>query len=157
KTAGYVFTTYCLNKLEWLWVMTNEWVAFYLIYPRRSKEAFTALIDDWTGLLVSDGYGVYQSWVETWQTCLAHLIRTARGLAARGRWPSCNGCVRWRRRLRLEAHGGPGMLACANGLISIMSARMRRGALQPGCCGRWTHCGCFCSTTASSRPTIERN
>jgi len=74
---------YCLNALEWLWVMASERVAFYMIHPRRSKEAFAALIDDWAGLLVSDGYGVYQSWVEARQTCLAHLIRTARSLAER--------------------------------------------------------------------------
>jgi transposase len=74
---------YCLNRLEWLWVMASARVAFYMIHPRRSKEAFAALIDDWTGLLVSDGYGVYQNWVQARQTCLAHLIRTARGLAAR--------------------------------------------------------------------------
>ena len=55
---------YCLNALEWLWVMASERVAFYMIHPRRSKEAFAALIDDWEGILVSDGYGVYQRWVE---------------------------------------------------------------------------------------------
>ena len=74
---------YCLNALEWLWVMASERVAFYMIHPRRSKEAFAALIDDWAGLLVSDGYGVYQTWVQARQTCLAHLIRTARSLAER--------------------------------------------------------------------------
>jgi transposase len=74
---------YCRNALEWLWVMASEGVAFYMIHPRRSKEAFAALIDDWEGVLVSDGYGVYQSWVEARQTCLAHLIRTARSLAER--------------------------------------------------------------------------
>jgi len=58
-------------------------VAFYMIHPRRSKEAFAALIDDWAGLLVSDGSGVYQRWVKARQTCLAHLIRTARSLAER--------------------------------------------------------------------------
>jgi transposase len=63
--------------------MASERVAFYMIHPRRSKEAFAALIEDWTGLLVSDGYGVYQHWVEARQTCLAHLLRTARGLAER--------------------------------------------------------------------------
>jgi transposase len=30
------------------------------------------------GILVSDGYGVYQDWVNHRQTCLAHLIRSAR-------------------------------------------------------------------------------
>jgi transposase len=74
---------YCLNTLQRLWVMVNERVAFYMIHPRRSKEAFAALIENWAGLLVSDGYGVYQHWVEARQTCLAHLIRTARGLAER--------------------------------------------------------------------------
>ena len=34
-----------------------------MIHPHRSKEAFAALIDDWAGILVSDGYGVYQNWV----------------------------------------------------------------------------------------------
>jgi transposase len=71
------------NTLQWLWVMVSDRVAFYLIHPRRSKEAFAALIDDWAGLLVSDGYGVYQTWVAHRQTCLVHLIRTARSLAER--------------------------------------------------------------------------
>src|SRR5256714_3409992 len=70
------------NTLQWLWVMVSDAAAFYLIHPHRSKEAFAALIDDWAGILVSDGYGVYQHWVQARQTCLAHLLRSARGLAA---------------------------------------------------------------------------
>jgi transposase len=85
---------YCRNTLQWLWVMVSERVAFYMIHPRRSKEAFAALIDDWEGILVSDGYGVYQSWVKARQTCLAHLIRTARGLAARDH-PDLAACGTW--------------------------------------------------------------
>src|SRR5262245_54722308 len=85
---------YCLNALEWLWVLASERVAFYMIHPRRSKEAFAALIDDWDGILVSDGYGVYQSWVEAWQTCVAHLIRIARGLAER-QTPDIAACGAW--------------------------------------------------------------
>src|SRR5262245_46556067 len=71
------------NTLQWLWVMASDTVAFYMIHPHRSKEAFAALIDDWAGILVSDGYGVYQNWVQARQTCLAHLIRTARSVAER--------------------------------------------------------------------------
>ena len=85
---------YCDHALEWLWVMANEQVAFYMIHARRSKEAFFELIDEWAGLLVSDGYGVYQSWVNARQTCLAHLIRTARGLAARPQ-PELAACGAW--------------------------------------------------------------
>jgi transposase len=74
---------FCTHTLHWLWVMASERVAFYMVHPRRSKEAFAALIDDWAGLLVSDGYGVYRNWVARRQTCLAHLIRAARSLAER--------------------------------------------------------------------------
>ena len=82
------------SKLQWLWVMVSDTVAFYMIHPHRSKEAFAALIDDWAGILVSDGYGVYQSWVTGRQTCLAHLIRTARGLAER-QPPDLAACGAW--------------------------------------------------------------
>jgi transposase len=94
--VNYVDETswFCLSTLQWLWVMANDAVAFYMIHPHRSKEAFAALIEDWEGLLVSDGYGVYQHWVAHRQTCLAHLIRTARGLAARPQ-PEVTACGAW--------------------------------------------------------------
>ena len=85
---------FCRRTLQWLWVMTNDTAAFYMIHPRRSKEAFAALIEEWEGLLVSDGYGVYQNWVARRQTCLAHLIRPARGLAARPH-PDLAACGTW--------------------------------------------------------------
>jgi hypothetical protein len=95
-SVNYIDETpwYCLHTLEWLWVMASERVAFYMIHPRRSKEAFAALIDAWEGILVSDGYGVYQHWVEARQTCVAHLIRSARGLAARAH-PDLAACGTW--------------------------------------------------------------
>jgi len=66
---------------QWLWVMANPAVAYFQIHPNCSKAAFGQLIGDWMGILVSDGYGVYQSWEGLRQSCLAHLIRTAKGLA----------------------------------------------------------------------------
>ena len=95
-SVNYIDETpwYCENALEWLWVMANEQVAFYMIHPRRSQAAFFDLMEDWAGLLVSDGYGVYQNWVNARQTCLAHLIRTARGLAARQQ-PELSTCGAW--------------------------------------------------------------
>jgi transposase len=79
---------------QWLWVMASDTVAFYMIHPHRSKEAFAALIDAWTGILVSDGYGVYQTWVARRQTYLAHLIRTARSLVER-QHPDLASCGTW--------------------------------------------------------------
>jgi transposase len=69
--------------LAWLWVMVNTTVALFTVDTSRSKAAFEALVERWAGILVSDGYGVYQHWVHGRQTCLAHLIRRARGLSER--------------------------------------------------------------------------
>jgi transposase len=66
---------------HWLWVMANPLVAYFQIHPNRSKAAFAQLIGDWMGILISDGYSAYQSWPGLRQSCLAHLIRTAKGLA----------------------------------------------------------------------------
>jgi transposase len=59
----------CTHTLQWLWGMTSEREACSMIHPHRSKEAFAALLDDWAGLLVRDGYGVYRTWVQARQTC----------------------------------------------------------------------------------------
>ncbi len=69
------------GKLKWLWTMVNTTVAYFLVHAYRSKEAFLELIQQWRGILVSDNYGVYINWVNSRQTCLAHYIRRAKGLA----------------------------------------------------------------------------
>ncbi|MFH2050263.1 MAG: IS66 family transposase [bacterium] len=71
------------GTLNWLWVMANDTVAYFMIHRNRSKQAFQDLIQDWEGILVSDNYGVYTKWVHLRQTCLAHLIRKAKGLSER--------------------------------------------------------------------------
>ena len=69
------------GALCWLWVLANSTVALFMIHRKRSLAAFKELVKEWTGILVSDGYGVYRQWVNLRQTCLAHLIRDARALA----------------------------------------------------------------------------
>jgi transposase len=82
------------GKLHWLWVMTNSTVAYFMIHRHRSREAFEQLIGIWEGILVSDGYRLYQSWVNGRQTCLAHLIRRAQGLSERDD-PELAKCGKW--------------------------------------------------------------
>ena len=95
-------------------------VAYFHLYPTRSKAAFGQLIADWRGILVSDGYLVYQYWPGLRQSCLAHLLRTAKGLAEqrRGRvlraleggcTASCSDCVIWARSGQWWGSGGRGM------------------------------------------------
>jgi transposase len=82
------------GKLNWLWVMANPVVAFFMIHTNRSREAFEKLIGAWSGILVSDNYIVYQKWVNKRQSCLAHLIRKALGLAQRSN-PELSSCGKW--------------------------------------------------------------
>ena len=69
------------GRLQWLWTMINHKTAFFMIHAHRSKEAFLDLVQTWRGTLVSDDYGVYRKWAEKRQSCLAHLIRHAKGLS----------------------------------------------------------------------------
>jgi transposase len=69
--------------LAWLWVMVNPTVAFFMMHASRSQAAFEAPVERWAGILVSDGYVVYRQWMHQRQTCVAHLIRRARGLSER--------------------------------------------------------------------------
>ena len=71
------------GKLKWLWTMVNETVSFFMIHQNRSKQAFDELVADWKGILISDNYRVYVNWINKRQTCLAHFIRKAKGLAER--------------------------------------------------------------------------
>ena len=84
-TGNYIDETawYQHGVLAWLWVMVNTPVALFKVQASRDMAAFEALIGRWAGILVSAGYGVYYQWVQARQTCLAHLIRRARGLAER--------------------------------------------------------------------------
>ena len=68
------------KKRLWLWVMVNREAALFCVAPSRKAAEFDALRGNWKGILVSDDYGAYRKWPVR-QTCLAHLIRRARGLA----------------------------------------------------------------------------
>jgi len=76
--------------------MGSATVAFFMIHSNRSRKAFEALIEDWKGILVSDGYGVYIKWAGMRQCCLAHLIRKANGLSER-KDPGMARCGKWAR------------------------------------------------------------
>jgi transposase len=82
------------KTLEWLWLMCNNAAAFFMIHNKRSKAAFDSLVKDWQGILISDGYGVYRRWAHGRQSCLAHLIREAKGLSERQN-PALSGPGTW--------------------------------------------------------------
>src|SRR5207244_6734742 len=112
---------YCDNALEWLWVMASERVAFSMIHPRRSKEAFAALIDDWGACWSAMALGCRKAgWRHgkpAWRIWYARRGAWRCGstpswpLAAPGRWWSCNSFVRWQRPQRLGEPGACSMTA----------------------------------------------
>jgi transposase len=80
--------------LRWLWVMSTNVAARFMVHPHRSYEAFAALTGSWAGLLISDGYALYRKWIHGRQTCLAHLIRRAKGISESS-CPEVAACGLW--------------------------------------------------------------
>lgn len=98
------------GALSWLWVMGSPRTALFMVHKSRSRRALESLFQGWRGILVSDDFGVYRRWQGLRQSCLAHLIRHARGLSERTD-ASVAGFGRWAlaelRRLCKMAHAPP--------------------------------------------------
>ncbi len=70
--------------LQWLWVFATPDTTVYRIQPGRGfAEAAAVLGKDFAGVLVRDGWAPYRQFTAaTHQTCLAHLLRRCRLVAA---------------------------------------------------------------------------
>lgn len=78
-------TSWRLDGLSaWLWYAGNADLDFFHIDRSRAAKVITAILgDDFRGDVVCDGYAVYDALMARWrQTCLAHMIRTAKEIAA---------------------------------------------------------------------------
>jgi transposase len=127
---------------HWLWVMANPAVASFQIHRHRSKAAFAQLMGDWTGLLVSDGDGVSQSWEGLRQSCLAHLIRTANGLAES---------------VPLWDSGARGRRASARWSTNTPRGRTKPGHVPDVWSEQGSRCGWFWTSRVSKRPITWRS
>lgn len=67
------------GRTVWLWVLRTATVTLYLI-GRRSWDVIADVMEQFSGWLMSDGYGQYRQYAQRLR-CLAHLIRKMRGLA----------------------------------------------------------------------------
>lgn len=78
-------TSWRLDGLPvWLWYAGNADLDFFHIDRSRATAVIAAILGDaFGGDIVSDGYAVYDAILARWrQTCLAHIIRTAKEIAA---------------------------------------------------------------------------
>jgi len=71
-------------QLRWLWAVVTEQVTFCEILPGRGfAEAAAILGAEYAGWLIHDGWAVYYKFLKAaHQSCVAHLIRRCRDLAA---------------------------------------------------------------------------
>lgn len=71
------------GKSAWLWYAGNADLDFFHIASSRATAVILEMLgDDYRGDFVSDGYAVYNALLARWrQTCLAHIIRTAKEIA----------------------------------------------------------------------------
>jgi transposase len=71
-------------QLHWLWVVVSTQVTFCDILPGRGFAQAASLVDpDYDGWLTHDGWAVYYKFLKAGhQSCLAHLIRRCRDMAA---------------------------------------------------------------------------
>jgi hypothetical protein len=72
------------GKLVWAWVFCSHLLSVIVIRPSRATEVLYEILgEDFDGALVSDFYSAYVKYAcPRQQYCLAHLIRTIRGLAS---------------------------------------------------------------------------
>ena len=78
-------TSWRLDGLPaWLWYAGNADLDFFHIDRSRATAVIAAILGDaFSGDIISDGYAVYDAILARWrQTCLAHIIRTAKEIAA---------------------------------------------------------------------------
>jgi len=63
------------GQSHWLWEMVNEKLAYYRIDRSRSRAVARSMLGNFSGILISDFYSVYQKLGLRQQKCLVHLLR----------------------------------------------------------------------------------
>src|SRR6266705_1162274 len=71
-------------QLRWLWVVVSEQVTYCDILPGRGFEQAASLLgENYDGWLTHDGWAVYYKFLRAGhQSCMAHLLRRCRDMAA---------------------------------------------------------------------------
>jgi transposase len=123
-----------------VWYAGNENVAVFRIDPNRSADAAKRLLGERIeGLLVTDAYAAYNSiHVQGRQSCLAHLLRTAREIGqilvamSKPDTPSVRFCIRLARLLKLAcAIAIPTGLKARENLIERLHGILNRVCAKP--------------------------
>jgi len=82
------------GRRQWLWVLCTPQLAFFMVHASRGMKAARQLLEDFSGILISDRHGAYGSHpMPQRQLCWAHVIRNLERISGRkgdpgelGRW-----------------------------------------------------------------------
>jgi transposase-like protein len=70
------------GRTYWVWVFCTNKLTVYVIQPTRGARVVQEILHDYKGIVVTDGYKVYQGIGKAQQRCWAHLLREAEWLAS---------------------------------------------------------------------------
>lgn len=66
------------GKKYWIWTFTTDDQTLFVIRSSRGENVVKEILEDYQGVLVRDGYKVYDKYGIATQRCWAHIIREAR-------------------------------------------------------------------------------
>lgn len=70
----------------WLWLLSNDEAAAFLVHESRGQKAAVELLGDFSGALVTDRWGGYAMYEGTRQICWAHVRRDFKAVSEAGGW-----------------------------------------------------------------------
>lgn len=70
----------------WLWLLSNENVAAFMVHESRGQKAARELLGEFSGTLVTDRWGGYSMYEGSRQICWAHLRRDFKAVSESSGW-----------------------------------------------------------------------
>lgn len=69
------------GKNYWLWVFTNTQTTIFTITKTRSKKTINEILgENYSGIIICDGWSAYSNYTPSIQRCWAHILREAKYL-----------------------------------------------------------------------------
>jgi transposase len=63
---------------NWLWSFSNKLISIFMLRKSRGKGPVDEILSNYNGVIISDGWKVYEKFCRIQQRCWAHLLREAR-------------------------------------------------------------------------------
>ena len=68
------------GKNYWLWSFSNKLISVFMLRKSRGRKPVKEILNNYNGVIISDGWKVYEKFCKSQQRCWAHLIREVKEL-----------------------------------------------------------------------------